>query len=230
MLHITMNENFFYRGDLPHWQPPEGTFFITYRLYGSIPKPVIEKLKAEYELAMLRINEEEVPLELNQALESIHRKKQYVEQKRLFKKIDDFLDSNLNEPHWLKNPEVSKLVTESIHHGDEKQYKLWAFCIMSNHVHILLRMLSGAPILWKVLQNSKKYTGRMANRILCREGLKFWEKESYDHLVRDEKLNEPGEFDRILRYILNNPVKAGLVENWEDWPLTFCAPGLQLGG
>ena len=44
----------------------------------------------------------------------------------------------------------------------------------------------------------------------------FWQHESYDHVVRDEQ-----ELIRIVRYILNNPVKAGLVANWQDYPFLF---------
>jgi REP element-mobilizing transposase RayT len=44
----------------------------------------------------------------------------------------------------------------------------------------------------------------------------LWQSESYDHIVRDED-----EFYRIINYIINNPVKAGLVENWQDWPHTY---------
>ena len=62
----------------------------------------------------------------------------------------------------------------------------------------------------------KGYTARQANLILERQGY-FWQHESYDHIVRD-----PAELDRIRRYILNNPVKAGLVDEWRDWPWSYC--------
>ena len=174
-----INDNHFYRGDLPHWQPPEGTFFITYRLYGSVPVPVIEQLKTAHFAALQEI--ERAPFkktgveladlapDVRNTWMAIMDKKRYEEGNRHFKRLDDFLDANLNEPHWLKQPEIARLVAESIHYGTDKHYKLWAFCIMSNHVHILLTMLPGAPMLWKVLQDSKKYTGRQANGLLGRE-------------------------------------------------------------
>jgi len=61
------------------------------------------------------------------------------------------------------------------------------------------------------MQSLKGYTARHANKILGREE-KFWQDESYDHEVRDEE-----ELARIVKYVLNNPVKAGLVNNWQDW-------------
>ena len=45
----------------------------------------------------------------------------------------------------------------------------------------------------------------------------FWQAESYDHVVRN------GELERIISYVLENPVKAGLVEDWEQWPYTYLA-------
>jgi REP element-mobilizing transposase RayT len=61
------------------------------------------------------------------------------------------------------------------------------------------------------MQSLKGYTAREANKVLGRRG-QFWDPESYDHEVRNG-----GEFRRIREYILNNPVKAGLVQDWRDW-------------
>ena len=54
--------------------------------------------------------------------------------------------------------------------------------------------------------------------MLGRTGQPFWQAESYDHSVRDER-----ESDRIKAYIENNPVKAGLVANAEDYPRSSVA-------
>lgn len=221
-------KDYFYQGNLPHWQPPEGNYFITYRLYGSIPKPVIEELKVAYQAALKRVDEEhardllkvadKMTPEMKAKLASILEKKQYGEQKRYFKQFDDFLDSRLlNEPHWLKDPAIAQFEAANIQHYAGRYFKLYAYCIMANHVHLLIKLNPGAPMLWKVLQDMKKYSGRKINQLLGRKG-QFWEDESYDHLVRD------GEFDRILWYILNNPVKAGLVSSWEQYPFTYIAP------
>jgi putative transposase len=63
----------------------------------------------------------------------------------------------------------------------------------------------------------KGSTSRLCNKELNRTG-KFWHHESYDHYVRDE-----AELDRIIKYIVNNPVKAGLVNDWKDWKFTYLA-------
>ncbi|MCC7245658.1 MAG: transposase [Saprospiraceae bacterium] len=221
-------QKYFYQGrSLPHWQPPGETFFITARLYGSIPKKVIENLKAEYQLALSEISKADIqpeeaddllPEDLRQAILKIRNKKTYDASRRYFRRFDAFLESNLNEPHWLRQPEVARFNLENFHHYAERYFTLWAGTIMSNHIHLLLTLKPDAPILWKVLQDMKKYSATQSNKILRRSG-HFWEHESYDHLVRE------GEFDRILDYILNNPVKAGIVKTWTDYPWTYCHPG-----
>lgn len=173
--------NFFYQANLPHWQPLEGTFFITYRLYGSIPKPVMEELKFAYEVAKEKVEEEhalevlkvadQMTSEMKAKLVGVLEKKRYDEHKRSFKKFDDFLDSRLlNEPHWLKQPGIAEFEAANIQHYAERYFQLHAFCIMANHVHLLLKMNPGAPVLWKVLQDMKKYSGRQINRLLGRQG------------------------------------------------------------
>jgi hypothetical protein len=56
----------------------------------------------------------------------------------------------------------------------------------------------------KIMQSLKGYTARQANLSLKRTGTPFWQRESYDHWVRE------GEFDRIKRYIELDPVRGGL--------------------
>jgi len=65
------------------------------------------------------------------------------------------------------------------------------------------------------MKSLKGYTAREANKVLNRTGA-FWEEESYDHEIKDGE-----EFGRVVRYVLNNPVKAGLVNHWSEWPWNY---------
>ena len=65
----------------------------------------------------------------------------------------------------------------------------------------------------------KRHTALEANRLLQRSGA-FWQDESYDHYFREE-----GEWARTVGYVLNNPVKAGLVKHWQDWPWSWRREG-----
>ena len=71
------------------------------------------------------------------------------------------------------------------------------------------------PTISSIMHSLKRYVASEANQLLGREGT-FWQHENYDHVVRDE-----GEWRRIVKYVINNPVAAGLVKQWEDWEWTF---------
>jgi putative transposase len=88
-------------------------------------------------------------------------------------------------------------------------YRLGAWVVMANHVHLLIEPSVPLARITKVL---KGFTARRANQLLGRTGERFWQEESYDHWVRNEQ-----EFYRIAAYIERNPVAAGLVEKPEDW-------------
>src|ERR1039457_31484 len=114
-------------------------------------------------------------------------------------------------PLYLKQQPIAQLVVDSIHYGAQhlQYYDLEAFVVMANHVHLLV-LPRVSPS--RFLPTLKGYTAREANRLLERTGQPFWQAESYDHSVRDDR-----ESDRIKGYIENNPVKAGLVANAEDY-------------
>jgi REP element-mobilizing transposase RayT len=91
---------------------------------------------------------------------------------------------------------------------------------MPNHVHIVFtpivsRTGCSTYIVTDILKSLKWYTALRCNKLLKHSGA-FWQHESYDHVVQDEK-----ELRRIVEYILNNPVKAGLCEKWEDWQWSY---------
>ena len=118
--------------------------------------------------------------------------------------MDRYLDTAREGPKFLRQPEVARLVVGALQQGVERgYYDLRAYVVMSNHVHVLLRPIQAAS---RLLQWLKGGTAREANQVLGRTGQPFWQRESYDHWVRDEV-----ELDRIVSYIENNPVQAGLV-------------------
>jgi putative transposase len=125
--------------------------------------------------------------------------------------MDRYLDCAHGGPMYLAHESIAHLVVASLKHGVWLgQYDLAAYAILSNHMHVLL-LPRIAPS--RLLQSLKGVTARQANLILGRTGEMFWQAESYDHWVRDE-----GEWKRIVAYIENNPVKAGLVQRADDYP------------
>jgi len=208
----TLEYQLFYRRHLPHIQPPGATLFITFRLAGSIPVEVRQQLLAEAK----RVDAILAHIQDRQERAS----RAYLEQRRLFGRWDAALDTAQSGPFWLRDPRIARLMVESLHHREGRVYDLDAFCVMPNHVHVVFTPLAKADgtyhTMSAIMHSLKRYTARQANLLLGREG-SFWQHENYDHVVRDE-----GEWRRIVLYVLNNPVKAGLVDTWEQWEWTYC--------
>jgi len=202
----------FYRRHLPHWQPQGAVFFVTFRLKDSLPIAIIEALRAERETERLALDTSPNidPSEID-----------YLNERRSFGRWDTRLDNADSGPKWLSQPEIARVIKEALHYRDGKEFDLYAYTIMSNHVHAVFEPLVSRIVnpaympLEKIMQSLKRHTARQANLILGRQGA-FWQAESYDHVVRNE-----GEFERIIHYILQNPVKAGLVTQWDNWPWSY---------
>jgi REP element-mobilizing transposase RayT len=131
---------------------------------------------------------------------------------KAFVAMDRLLDQARTGPLYLARPEIASLVVEAILEGRDPlgHYDLHAFVVMANHVHLLITPAVPVPGL---LQRLKGTTARRANQMLSLTGRAFWQEESFDRWVRDER-----EFQRIRAYIEENPVRAGLVTAPEDYP------------
>jgi REP element-mobilizing transposase RayT len=202
----------FYRRNLPHVQPEGATFFITSRLAGSLPADVLEKLHQEKE-AMER--------ELDKITDKKERaQKADLESLRFFGLWGDALDKFCTDVKFLADARVADLVAESLHYRDHKVYDLISYSIMPNHKHVVFTPLEESNgkyfSLSKIMHSLKRHTAREANLILGREG-EFWQHENYDHYIRDA-----AELERIVKYVLYNPVKAGLVDDWRKWEWSYC--------
>jgi putative transposase len=86
---------------------------------------------------------------------------------------------------------------------DGQRYELGDFVVMSNHVHLLVGGMA-RNAMQKQVESWKKWSAMRINEALGRSG-RFWQDESFDHLVRSE-----ASFEKFRKYIGENPVKAGL--------------------
>jgi REP element-mobilizing transposase RayT len=129
-----------------------------------------------------------------------------------FVAMDKLLDAAVTGPRFLQRPEVAEIIVTALKSGQHEfhRYELHAFVVMANHVHLLI---TPRVIATKWLGALKGFTAHEANRLLGTQGRTFWQDESYDHLVHSGE-----EFRRIERYILNNPVKAGMAASPADFP------------
>jgi putative transposase len=130
---------------------------------------------------------------------------------KAFVAMDRELDKAATGPRWLQVDRVAQCVVDTLHYGEKQLglYELEAWVLMVNHVHILI---DPKAKLQKITKSIKNYSARQANAILGRTGQPFWKEESYDRWVRG-----PKEMGKIVQYIEQNPVAAGLVERAEDW-------------
>lgn len=210
----------YYRRNLPHYQPPDAQYFVTFRLTDSLPIEVVGRLKREQ-------LEAERPL-LNIKGDEERKAQLYHARKRYFGKFDHLLDGDAHGPHWLSDERIAGIVADAIHFRDEKEYELHAYTVMPNHVHMVFTVERFAEsltderdsvspyVVTDIIGSLKKHTALESNKILHRKG-QFWQHESYDHLIRNEK-----ELRRTIWYVLNNPVKAGLVGEWTEWRWSWC--------
>ncbi len=161
---------FKYKRNLPHIQPENATLFVTFRLHGSIPKQVLQ------EWQVLKQQKEQELKSIEDRVE--FKMKLYEEWKRQFGRIDQYLDTTDTGPKWLDNPQVAQVVQDSLHYFDDRKYRLDAFCIRANHVHLVFAPKeSGNGIYYplkSIMRSIKSYTGNEANKILDRVGKTFW--------------------------------------------------------
>ncbi len=205
---------------MPHIRPIGATFFITMRLGDSLPQHIVREMKMEFER-----KKKQIMLDHPDDHEALI----YDEQKRFFGKYDHQLDHKPYGECYLQQREVAKVIIGELELMDGKHFDLQAYCIMPNHLHLLVDtsiQLQGKDInesnlddnyiqLNEVLKGFKGRSARYANQAIGRSG-NFWQKDSYDHYVRDDK-----EWNNIANYILNNPVKAGLAEQQSDWEYSY---------
>ena len=175
----------YYERNLPHWHPPAASIFLTWRLYGSLPKPLAPQGPK------------------SSAGETFSQR---------FRRMDAVLDRAVNGPVWLTDGVVAECATVVIERGagELRHYRLHAFVVMANHVHLLMTPLRPLSRITNALKGA---SARECNKILKRTGNHFWQDESFDHWVRT-----PNEFEKIRRYIEQNPVAAGLANAPADWP------------
>lgn len=213
----------YYKRRLPHLHPIGATFFVTWRLHGSLPGSVVQQLSQEHIDEVQRLASQNLPFD-------DHEEKLHLLRFRYFLKFDKALDSATHEesPHCLHQPEAATIVKNFVAAYDGLWYHLYALCIMSNHVHAVmdfsaqlrnehLSPLDAKPYkqLWQVMKHIKGASAIQINQLLNREG-RLWQEESYDRYIRN-----PNHLNNAIRYTYMNPVKAGICKNWQDYPFTY---------
>jgi len=203
------------RGYLPHCDAGGLIQHITFHLADSLPKSALENL----ERSIAEMPDDEKKRQRRQRYQTL-------------------LDAGHGDC-VLRKPEMAKTVEDALLHFDGERYRLLAWVIMPNHVHVLIEPLPGFSVA-RILQSWKSWTARRINLMMsaapedpeCRAGARrsqgrpsqgrpsrgrrsraLWQRDYWDRFIRNER-----HLVTAIQYIEENPVAAGLAGAAEAWP------------
>jgi len=179
---------------LPHvTRTSGGIYAVTFRLADSLPHHILHRFTRERDegLAAAKAGTGGLTDREEHRLSDLHADR-----------IESFLDAGAGSCA-MNAPPIAQMIADALTYFAGRRYQLHAWCVMPNHVHVLVEPLAGHR-LNDVVQSWKSYTAKAVNRHLRRSGT-FWQPEYYDHLIRDEE-----DYAHAVSYIAGNPVKAGL--------------------
>lgn len=180
---------------LPHWTRSGAIYAVTFRLSDSLPRHVLETLRTA-----------DGPTQQADG-ETTARHKAYSEQ------IEEYLDSG-HGSCGLREARAAGIVADSLRNFDGRRYVLHAWCVMPNHVHVVVEPI-GRFLLPGILHSWKSYSAKEINQLTRSHG-QLWQAEYYDHLIRDE-----ADYLHALEYVAGNPIKAG----FRNWPWVWIKGG-----
>jgi len=201
------------RGYLPHFDGSGMLQFITFRLEDAVPANLVTRWKAELNRG------DDAPNEVER-VRALHRC------------IERYSDSGMGDC-LLADPRAAQIVRDALLHFDGIRYRLLAWTIMPNHVHVLIETGKNAAAtatsdiqtipdvhfypLATLVHSWKSFTAKKINNALQRRG-SVWMVDYFDRYIRDDE-----HYQKVLSYIHRNPVIAGLCDQPRDWPWSSAA-------
>jgi type I restriction enzyme R subunit len=185
----------------PHWTQAGAVVFLTVRTHDSIPSEVIERWDRDKQ-DWLRIRGRDSGAHWSTIIPILPDKERAEFLKTFNRTREAFLDT-CHGRCLLKQPELAKIVADSLMYFDRQRYRMGDFVVMPNHVH-LLAAFQTAEMMKKQCDSWLHYTAFRINQAIGEKG-KFWQQEPFDHLVRS-----PEQYEYLRQYISDNPMKAGL--------------------
>jgi putative transposase len=186
-LPISVHRGWHHPRNLPHFDAKLAAQMITYRLADSLPA----------EVATRRADE------LDQQ-----------NQPRYRQRIESALDVGMGSC-CLRIPELADEIVSTWQRFDPERYRLLAWVVMPNHVHVMITVQPESPLA-KIVQSWKSWTGKVITKRQGELGLaspRGWQRDYWDRLVRDEE-----HFCRARDYIHRNPISAKLCRTPSEWP------------
>ncbi len=187
------------KNNLPHWRQEGATYAVTFRLADSLPKHVLDTYLAEKQRLTAMLEKA-----IADESESLARDCEERLTELYSTQIESALDAGHGECH-LKNPEIAKIVADTIYHFDGERYDIAAWCVMPNHVHLIIKPL-GENQLGEIIRAMKSDSARLANQHIGTTG-PFWMEDFYNYIIRD--MND---FRNQFAYLVRNPAQ---LKNWQ---------------
>ena len=246
VMRLTMSQReIITKGDLPHWYMPGAAHFVTYRLADTLPVEVLRRLRAERDARIREAGTPTLKASATKtsALKAQAHKLFFAAYDRHLDQgasvrwlqnpaVAEIIIGNLYHHHQVKYQLLEYSVMPnhvhvlfvpimaaacSISHvGDAASVRIEPLASNESDLDYFSDETADAQSpLSQIMHSLKSYTANEANKVLNRSG-SFWQRESYDHWVRDDM-----ELARIAEYIANNAVSANLAKNAWDWP--YCS-------
>lgn len=214
-----MEKKEFHKANLPHFQQPGQAYFVTWNLQDAIPAKALADYTEKLKLMRGSI---EFALKSNAPTEQILglRYEYNILRKKMMKAYEDLLHLENKNVVKLSKKENTQIILDTLCFWEEKKLKNYAICVMPNHVHWVFKLYdkdeSGNPVwLDDILKSVKQFSATQINQLEQQKGT-LWHKESWDTTIRDHR-----HLYEAIEYTRNNPVVAGLVNNWKNWDGTM---------
>jgi putative transposase len=187
---------------LPHWSQPGTVCFSTWRTDDSMPSVVLDGWFCERAAWLESKGIDAYDPKWRESLFKLSTKLAREFTRTFWNRWHGALDECYGSC-VLKKQRIAAEVGKSLHHFDGQRYMLFDFVVMPNPVHVLAAFHDEQSML-KQCESWKHFTAREINRLTGQKG-RFWQQDSFDHLVRSE-----AQFEYLRRYIAENPIRAKL--------------------
>lgn len=181
---------------LPHWFVKNGIYAVRFRLADSVPQQQLREWLWEREGIIENARKQKRSLSPD-------------ERRRVLELHSEKIDRYLLSGHgacWMQRDDAAEIVASALRFFDAERYTLLAWCVMSNHVHVILQPRDSFSIS-SILQSWKGFTARKINELVGRSG-NLWQRESFDRLIRNMD-----HLQQCIEYVWSNPEGIGR----SDW-------------
>lgn len=202
-----------HRRSLPHLQLEGQIISLTWRLAFTLPQTLLD-MQDDLKETLAKIGKQK-------HLDAAATYSEYV---KMLQDYDAYLGKFELAGISLTEDAIASMLASAFRFYDSSLYELHSYCLMPNHVHLLIRPLlngqGGFHQTSAIVQRLKSFTAKRIDAHLGRRG-KVWQADYFDRFIRN-----PADYLNVVKYILDNPLKAGLVKRHEEWKHAYYKPGL----